>query len=531
MGNDPERSEPAEPVIGFWNVARLDADATAIVAIDDDANPIAQITRGELAERSNRLVHALRAKGLTTGSVVATVMRNEIEFFSVLLAGLQAGWYVVPINYHFAPREVAYILDDAEVSAVFCSAATAELAREAIAATETVDPAMCFASAEGYGLTTIAELAASGSPEPPAERTTGWFMTYTSGTTGRPKGIKRPLSGADPDQVGFAWRLQVQMFHIDERVPHVHLVQSPCYHTAVLGFANSAVQYGHQVILMDRWSPETTLRAIDRYKVTTTHMVPTQFHRLLRADPEVRASADVSSLRNVAHGAAPCPPEVKRAMIDWWGPVILEYYGASEGGGTVATSEDWLNHPGTVGRPWPGAEVRILDDAGNQLPPGETGTVWLKAGALDFEYHKRPEQTSESKRDGFFTVGDLGHVDEEGFLYLHGRSSEVIISGGVNVHPSEIEYVLLAHPDVADVGVIGVPDPEWGERIVAVVQPESGADRDTLIERLTAHARSQLAGFKVPRQFHLADGLPRDPNGKLYRRRLLDEYKPETAGA
>lgn len=504
-------------MIGFWNIARVEPDEVAIV--EDHTGR--SCTRGELAERSHRLVWALRGRGLATGSVLAAVMRNEIEFFEVLLAALQAGWYLVPVNHHFAPREVAYILQDSGAEVVVASASTEALVTEAADAAG-LPADRRFTSGAGGALTSLADLAAEGRPEEPPDRTTGWFMTYTSGTTGRPKGIKRPLSGADPDEAGFAWRLQIEMFRIDGQAPHVHLVQSPCYHTAVLAFANSALQHGHRVVLMDSWSAVGALEAIQRYRVTTTHMVPTQFHRLLQLPDDVRGRYDVSSLQHVVHGAAPCPTEVKRRMIEWFGPVVTEYYGASEGGGTVATAEEWLERPGTVGRPWPGAEVRILDDDGNEVPPGTVGTVWLKAGALDFEYHNRPDATAESKRDGFFTVHDLGHVDEDGYLYLHGRASDVIITGGVNVHPSEIEGVLLDHPAVADVAVLGDPDPEWGERIVAVVQPWDG-DTEGLAEALAAHCRAHLAGFKVPRSFEFVDSLPRDPNGKLYKRQLREQ--------
>lgn len=513
---------------GFWNAAAANPDAIAITTIDGDAEAVRSITRGELAARTNRLVSALRQRGVRTGDVIATVMRNEIDVLAVLLAGLQAGWYVVPINFHFTADEVGYILADSEAVAVFCSGSTADLTNRA-ATIAGVDETMRFCSSGGHAMTTIDALAVEGSPEPPADRTTGWFMTYTSGTTGRPKGIKRPLSGADPDEIGLAWRLQVAMFSIDDTIAHVHLVQSPCYHTAVLGFANSAVQYGHHVVMMDEWSAEATLRAIERFGVTTTHMVPTQFHRLLRAEPVVRAAADTRSLTNVVHGAAPCPPEVKRAMIEWLGPVVYEYYGASEGGGTVASSQDWIDRPGTVGRPWDGAAVRILRDDGSEADPDEVGTVWMKTGLLDFEYHNRPDKSAEAKRSGFFTVGDLGRVDADGYLYLEGRSSEIIITGGVNVHPSEIEHVLLTHPDVVDAGVVGIPDEEWGERLVAAVQLVEGADGPAAVAALAALCRERLAGYKVPRRFVVVDQLPRDPNGKLYRRRIVAD--PAVGGA
>jgi long-chain acyl-CoA synthetase len=306
-------------------------------------------------------------------------------------------------------------------------------------------------------------------------------MTYTSGTTGKPKGVRRPLLAAPPDAIGEANAMFLALFGIKPR-EGVHLVVSPLYHTAVLNFCSNHLHFGHTVVLMDKWTPEGMLENIARHRVTNTHMVPTQFRRLLSLPEEVKRSADVSSLRHVIHGAAPCPVDVKRQMLAWWGDVIYEYYAASEGGGTTATPHDWKAHPGTVGKAWPISQIKVVRDDGSECPPREVGTVYIKMGQLVFEYHKDKKKTDSSWRDGFFTVGDAGYLDEDGFLYLCDRKSDMIISGGVNIYPAEIEEVLHGHPAIADVAVFGVPDDDWGEQI------------------------------------------PRDPNGKLYKRKLRDPY-------
>jgi long-chain acyl-CoA synthetase len=305
----------------------------------------------------------------------------------------------------------------------------------------------------------------------------------------------------------------------------VHICGSPLYHTAVLAFASSSVHLGHPVVLMDKWTPEAMLASIDRYGVTHSHMVPTQFNRLLALPPAVRDRYDVSSLRNMIHAAAPCPIEVKRQMLEWWGPVIYEYYAATEGGGTLVSAEEWLERPGTVGKAWPSSEIRILDDDGNDVPTGETGTVYMKLASAAFEYHKNAESTAANRREGFFTVGDIGYLDEGGYLFLCDRKSDMIISGGVNIYPAEIEGELHAHPKVADVAVFGIPHPDWGEEVKAVVQPVDGVEPgDEFAAELAQWCSTRMAKFKIPRSFDFSEELPRDPNGKLYKRRLRDPY-------
>jgi long-chain acyl-CoA synthetase len=305
----------------------------------------------------------------------------------------------------------------------------------------------------------------------------------------------------------------------------VHLVVSPLYHTAVLNFCTNHLHFGHTVVLMDRWTPEDMLERVARHRVTNTHMVPTQFRRLLSLPAEVKQRADVSSLRHVIHSAAPCPVDVKRQMLDWWGDVIYEYYAASEGGGTLATPQDWRAHPGTVGKAWPISTLRVVRDDDRDCAPGEVGTVYMRMGPHRFEYHKDKQKTASTWRDEFFTVGDAGYLDAEGFLFLCDRKSDMIISGGVNVYPAEIEAVLHGHPAVADVAVFGVPDDDWGEQIKAVVETAPASPPGpALAEEILGYCRERLASFKCPKTIDFTAALPRDPNGKLYKRKLRDPY-------
>src|SRR5699024_8691560 len=382
-----------------------------------------------------------------------------------------------------------------------------------------------FAVGDIPGFRSASELGPGMGHVRPQPRTAGSPMLYTSGTTGKPKGVRRPLTGADPDEVPQAQTGFFRLFGLLPHDDHVHLCGSPMYHTAVLNFVTISIQIGHTAVLMDRWDPEEMLRLIERHRVTHSHMVPTQFTRLLALPNDVRLNYDVSSLRNMVHGAAPCPNGVKQTMLEWWGPVVTEYYAATEGGGTVISGQEWLRKPGSVGRPWPNSTVRILDDNGTELPADTVGTVYMQMGKSSFEYHKAPEKTAEASMGSMFTLGDVGHLDEEGYLFLHDRKTDMIISGGVNIYPAEIESELITHPKVADVAVFGVPHSDWGEQVKAVVQPEAGVAPDsTLTEQLLTFAESRLARFKLPRSVDYVDELPRDPNGKLYKRKLRDPY-------
>jgi long-chain acyl-CoA synthetase len=418
---------------------------------------------------------------------------------------------------------VAYILTDSDAKAFVAHERLADVATKAVDEAGFPESAR-FAVGAIDGFRPYAELFDGQPTTAPENRTTGAAMHYTSGTTGRPKGVKRALAGIDPSDMSELMAYLPNLFGIGPRDGHVHLTVSPLYHTAVLMWTGNALALGHTVVLMDKWTAEETLRLIDRYKVTNSHMVPTQFVRLLDLPEETRAKYDVSSLRNMVHGAAPCPHEIKRQMIEWWGDTIQEYYAATEGGGTLISAKEWMERPGSVGTAWPGSEIRIYDDEGNQLGPGQVGTVYMQLMA-DFEYKGDSAKTKANRIGSFFTVGDLGELDADGYLFLRDRKSDMIISGGVNIYPAEIEGELLTHPKVGDVAVFGIPHADWGEEIKAVVEPAAGIEAsDELAAEILAHAATRLAKFKLPRSIDFTTDMPRDPNGKLYKRKLRDPY-------
>jgi long-chain acyl-CoA synthetase len=505
-------------VRGFWQAALASPGRRALVLPDGR-----EVSAGELLAEANRLVHGLRALGLSEGDCVAMLLPNGAANIEVLAATLQAGWYVTPLNTNLAVPEIAHVLADSGARAFVADAAHGETA--AAAAREVGLPReACLAVGAIDGFASYAALKQGRSKALPEGRVAGMFMQYTSGTTGRPKGIRRELARYDPDLVWGAMADHLARFDITPDGDHVHLCTSPMYHTAPLGYTWFSLVYEHPVVLMDHWDAERALQLIERHHVTTTHMVPTQFHRLLRLPDEVKRRYDVSSLRHVLHAAAPCPVEVKRRMLEWWGPVIYEYYGATEGGGTLIRPTEWLAHPGSVGRAWEGAEIRILDDEGKQCPTGQPGTVYMKL-LQDFAYKGDDEKTRRNRREGFFTVGDVGTLDAEGYLYLCDRKIDMIISGGVNIYPAEVEAALLTHPQVADAAVFGIPHEDWGEEVKAAVEPVPGAEPGAALEReILAFCRERLAHYKCPRSIDFHASLPRDPNGKLYKRHLRDPY-------
>jgi long-chain acyl-CoA synthetase len=501
--------------IGLWHIAQEQPDLTAVV---DPAGR--EVTYGELAAAADRYGRGFQAMGLEPGDSVVLLLPNGIDLVSVYFGAFQTGLYVVMANWHLVGAEVAYLIEDSGAKAFVADERFAATAEDALARTEV--PGFAVGSIEGF-----APLSSLGADEVgrPSVRTAGSPMLYTSGTTGRPKGVRRPLTGADPDEVPPAATWFFGIFGLTPFDDHVHICGSPLYHTAVLNFVANSVQLGHTAVLMDRWQPEEMLRLIEKYRVTHSHMVPTQFHRLLELPDDVRARYDVSSLRCMIHGAAPCPHEIKRRMLDWWGPVVTEYYAATEGGGTAISASEWLAKPGSVGRPWPGSVVKVLDDDGAEAPVGTPGLVYMRMGTSTFEYHKDSAKTQASRVGDLFTLGDIGYLDEDGYLYLCDRKADMIISGGVNIYPAEIENELVLHPKVADVAVFGVPNDDWGEEIKAVVQPAAGVTPDdALTAELLAYAADRLAKFKLPKSVDYAEELPRDPNGKLYKRKLRDPY-------
>ena len=486
-------------------------------------------TAGELLDHANQVANGLRALGLTSGDTVAALLPNSVELIEVYLGALQVGLYLTPMNFHLVGPEVAYILGDTEARAFIASERFAEVARAAVdEAGFAVEASFSVGTIEGFR--PIAELTGAQPTTAPEGRTTGAAMHYTSGTTGRPKGVKRVLFEIDPSDMGELITMLPGLFGVGAHDDHVHLTVSPLYHTAVLMWTGCALHLGHTVVLMDKWTGEETLRLIDTYRVTYSHMVPTQFVRLLDLSAEARAGYDVSSLRNMVHGAAPCPREIKHKMIEWWGDTIQEYYAATEGGGTIITAKEWLEKPGSVGLPWPGSEIRIYDDEANRLGAGQIGTVYLSLALADFEYKGDRAKTDANRIDGFFTVGDLGELDEDGYLFLRDRKSDMIISGGVNIYPAEIEGELINHPKVADVAVFGIPNSDWGEEIKAVVQLHLGeAPSGKTAAEILEWAATRMAKFKLPRTVDFSEALPREPNGKLIKRKLRDPYWADSA--
>ncbi|MFF3322512.1 acyl-CoA synthetase [Streptomyces sp. NPDC002889] len=517
MTERPWGSPGTESGGGFWSQATADPERTVLITPDGE-----QWRAGRLHGAVNQLVHGLRAAGLERGDAFAVVLPNGVELITAYLAAAQAGFYLVPVNHHLVGPEIAWIVAD--------SGAKVLIAHERFGATakDAADEAKLreshrYAVGRVDGFRPYTELLDGRPRSAPQDRTLGWVMNYTSGTTGRPRGIRRPLSGKLPEETSLGGFLGI--FGIKPFDDNVHLVCSPLYHTAVLQFAGAALHIGHRLVLMDTWKPEEMLRLIDAHRCTHTHMVPTQFHRLLALPEEVKKRYDVSSMRHAIHGAAPCPDHVKRAMIDWWGSCVEEYYAASEGGGAFATADDWLKKPGTVGKAWPISELAVFDDDGNRLAAGELGTVYMKMTTGGFSYHKDERKTRNNRIGDYFTVGDLGFLDEDGYLFLRDRKIDMIISGGVNIYPAEIEAVLLAHPAVADAAVFGIPHADRGEEVKAVVEPADGHTAgDALAAAILAHCGLRLAGYKCPRTVDFIDDMPRDPNGKLYKRRLRAPY-------
>jgi long-chain acyl-CoA synthetase len=457
------------------------------------------------------------------GDPFATLTPNRAELLQVLLAVFQAGWQYVPLNTHLTASEVGYILEDSGATALVADERCAEVAGAA-AETAGVPRDACLALGAIPGFVPLADALAEQPDVAPGHRVAGGFMQYTSGTTGRPKAVQRSIPTMEPEAQVALFAANLTRYDIEPGGDGVHLVTSPMYHMSPLSFGYFSLHFEHTVVLMERWDAEHALELIERHRVTDIAMVPTQLHRLMQLPQSVRDRYDVSSLRQVIHAAAPCPIDLKWRLFEWLGPVIYEFYGATEGGGTLAKPDDWLAHPGTVGRPWPGADVKILDDDGCELPPRTVGTVYLKLMG-EFAYKGDPGKTAANRRGDYFTVGDMGELDEDGFLYLRDRKIDMIISGGVNVYPAEIEAVLLAHPDVGDAAVFGVPHDDRGEEVKAVVEPAPGVEPTMALRTdLLAHCEANLARYKCPRSIDFTDAMPRDPNGKLYKRTLRDPY-------
>ncbi|MCO5998263.1 AMP-binding protein [Actinoallomurus rhizosphaericola] len=478
----------------------------------------------EFEARVDRLAGALRGLGLETGDVIALHSGNRRECVEVMAAATHIGLRYVLVNWHWSADELAYVLADSGATALFSEDRFAETA---VAATAEAGPRIRIGIGDVPGFRPYEDLLAAGPDGEPGDQALGWPMIYTSGTTGRPKGVSRKLvrAGAPIDTMATVAPTYAQALHIPE--DGRSLLVGPVYHSAQWLFSYVLLCAGRPLVMRQGFDPEETLRLIERYRITNVHLVPTQFVRLLRLDEETRRAYDLSSLAAVWHGAAPCPPEVKHRMIEWLGPVVYEYYGSTEASiNTVVTSEEWLERPGTVGRPLPTVETHVLRPDGTPSKPGEPGQLWFRyASGDDVEYWGDPDKTASIHRNGLFTTGDIGHLDEDGYLFLADRAIDMIISGGVNIYPAEIENVLITHPAVRDVAVFGVPDEEYGEQVKAVVELEEGHEPSpALAGELIDHCRASLARYKAPRSVDFAEALPRTPTGKLYKRLLRDPY-------
>lgn len=493
------------------------------------------LTYRQLDQRSNQVAHLLRSMGLGPGDHMALFMENQIRFMEVVWGALRSGVYITAINSFLSSEEVAYIVDDCDARLVITSRAKADVATA-------IDPGTTPgverwlmtdgvpAASDGVGgpagpTWEPYEDAIASFPETPiADEQPGFPMLYSSGTTGRPKGVKRPL----PDHAIDELEPRIATFFV-ERYHYgpdmVYLSPAPLYHAAPMTFSTAVTRVGGTLLVMERFDAEACLQAIDDHRVTHSQFVPTMFIRMLKLDEATRLGPDLSSLEVAIHAAAPCPVPIKHQMIEWWGPILLEYYAGSEGNGaTFIDSHEWLERPGSVGKPRAGA-IHICDDEGNELPAGETGGIYF-SGSGTYEYYKDPDKTEAAKLSGGrTTLGDIGYVDEGGYLFLTDRKAHMIISGGVNIYPQEIEDQLVTHPAVADVAVFGVPDPEMGEQVKAVVQTIDGVDGDdALAGQLIAFCREHIAHYKCPRSVDFVDELPRLPTGKLYKRILRDRY-------
>jgi len=492
------------------------------------------LTYGQLEERSVRLADHLRRLGLRPGDVVALLTDNRPQACEVYWACQRAGLYVTAVNWHLTPAEAAYIVGDCGARVLIASAALGDLARGVLAATPSISEALAFAgSVEGFGDYEAALAAAS--PVPPAEQPRGADLLYSSGTTGRPKGIKPALPDRDVTEPGDTYVAvfgPMYGFGTDT----VYLSPAPIYHAAPLRFVGVVHSVGGTVVMMESFDAEGALAAIERHRITHSQWVPTMFVRMLKLPAEVRDRFDVSSLRVAIHAAAPCPVEVKQAMIDWWGPVLYEYYSATEGIGiTFIDSRQWLDKPGSVGRDGVLGIAHVVGIDGRDLPPGETGIIYFERDEMPFNYLGDPEKTAAAQHPdhpNWATVGDMGYLDEDHFLYLTDRQSHMIISGGVNIYPREIEDVLTLHPAVYDVAVIGVPDEEMGETVKAVVQLAGGVVwTPELQKELLDLCRERLARFKWPKSIDAVDELPRTPTGKLLKHVLRRRYAAQVAPA
>ena len=509
-----------------------------VLAMWAECQPDVPAVRSEAGNRSfaelnanvNRLSRALRRSGVADGTSVVVLCSNRPEFVESFAATQRTGLRVTPIDWHLTGEEAGYIVDDCGAEVIIADVRFAEAAIEAAGAARNT-PLRIAVGGEIPGFVLYDDLLAGESAEDIDDAVLGTQMMYTSGTTGRPKGVLRDRNAAQSATV-------VQLVPVAgyRQGVDVHLCTGPLYHAAPLNFSITApLSAGAGVVLMDGWDAERALDLIDRHGVTHTHMVPTMFQRLLSLPAETRRRYDVTSLRFVIHGAAPCPIQLKKEMIDWWGPIIHEYYAATEGVGALVDSREWLRRPGTVGRPATPDHVRVLDDDGHDVAPGDLGTLYIKAPEHGrFRYHHAPEKTRAAYRGDWYTLGDIGYLDADGWLFLTDRTVDLIVSGGVNIYPAEVESVLCSHPRVDDAAVIGVPSgSDMGEDVLAIVAlrpdpaPSSGSESAIGARELIEYCRAHLAGYKCPRNVEVVAELPRTDSGKLLKETLRAERRDQ----
>ncbi|QEZ48926.1 acyl-CoA synthetase [Cupriavidus oxalaticus] len=484
------------------------------------------ITYAELDHRSNRLAHYLRNLGLRPGDHIAMVLENNMRCFEIGWATQRSGLFLTPVNRFLTPDEAAYIIADSGSKAVISSYAMREMAQMLrTRVPEGTVQLMVDGTIDGWA--SYEEAVASCPPEPLPDESLGTLMLYSSGTTGRPKGIVRAQHSTNVrDYIDPFRRAQIRDYGFFDGM--VYLSTAPLYHSAPMAWALQMAAVGGTCVFMEKFDAKAALALIERYRVTHSQWVPTMFVRLLKLSDEERRAHDLSSLRFAVHAAAPCPKDVKLAMIDWWGPIIHEYYGATEGNGlTLIDSPEYLSHPGSVGRAVLGT-LHICDDDGNELSPGHPGLIYFERDQLPFAYHNDPEKTRASQHPFHPTwtaVGDMGYVDEEGYLYLTDRKTFMIISGGVNIYPQAIEDALVTHPKVEDAAVIGVPDAEMGESVKAIVETAPGVEPSpALAEELIVYLRGKVARYMVPKSVEFIEHMPRLPTGKLYKQALREQF-------
>ncbi|MGV0790844.1 fatty-acid--CoA ligase FadD4 [Mycolicibacterium sp. XJ1819] len=483
------------------------------------------VTFGEMEARANRLAHAFREAGLVEGDTVAILMENNEHLHAAMWGARRCGLYYTVVNTHLTPAETAYIIDNSGAKAIIGSAAMRKVCEGLAEHLPTGLPdLLMIADDDMDGWQRYPECVAHHPITPISDEIEGDLLQYSSGTTGRPKGIRRELPHvppADAPNVLSALLMAIQMTE-----DSVYLSPAPLYHTAPCLWSMAAQAMGVTTVVMEKFDPEQALDAIQRYRVTSGQFVPAMFVRMLKLPEDVRNSYDVSSLKRVVHAAAPCPVDIKKQMIDWWGPKVDEYYSSSEGAGiTFITAEDWLTHPGSVGKPLLGV-AHVLDEDGEELPAGQAGQIYFDMAGMEFVYHGDPKKTAESRdKHGWVTVGDVGYLDEDGYLFLTDRKNHMIISGGVNIYPQEAENLLITHPKVLDAAVFGIPDEEMGQTVKAVVQTVDPADgTDQFADELLVWLRDRLAHYKCPRSISFETQLPRTETGKMLKRELVEKY-------